>query len=138
MPTTCVLFAYGTLMTRAQASRTGRRERDRLASEARSLGAATLPGRLLDLGRYPGLVERGDGLVHGEALHLADPETTLRWLDAYEGIGPGSTGDAEYCRVERTIRLESGQELTAWVYLYQRDGADRPEVPHGRWVVPAR
>lgn len=137
MPMTDILFAYGTLMTAAHASRTGRRERERLAREARSLGAARLPGRLVDLGRYPGLVEGGDGVVHGEALRLTDPEATLAWLDAYEGIVPGRRGPTEYVRVERTIRLEAEQDVTAWVYVYQRDVTGKPEVPGGRWVVPA-
>lgn len=134
---TDILFAYGTLMTSARTSRTGRRERGRLAREAESLGSATLPGRLYDLGHYPGLVEGGDGSVHGEALRLAHPEHTLRWLDAYEGIGAGTRDHDEYVRVERTIRLEAGQSVTAWVYLYQRDVTGKPEVAGGRWVVPA-
>lgn len=138
MPQIDVLFAYGTLMTSAAASPTGRRERQRLAREARSLGPASVPGRLVDLGRYPGLVEGGPGIVHGEALQLADPDTTLAWLDAYEGIVPGERGRTEYIRAARTIRLEPGQDLTAWVYVYQPEATGRPEIPGGRWVVPAR
>lgn len=138
MPTTDVLFAYGTLMTAAHASSMGQRERERLAREARSLGAATLAGRLVDLGRYPGLVVGGDGVVHGEALRLADPEATLTWLDAYEGIVPGRRELAEYERAERTIRLQTGQDVTAWVYVYLRDIAAKAEIPGGRWVVPTR
>ena len=135
MPMTDILFAYGTLMTAAHASRTGRRERERLAREARSLGAARLPGRLVDLGRYPGLVEGGDGVVHGEALRLTDPEATLAWLDAYEGIvvGEPDQNRNEYERVIRGVTLQSGAALDVWVYLYRKDVTGLVPVADGRW-----
>ena len=46
------LFVYGTLMGSA-ASGYGRDMRERLHRESRSYGAATMQGRLYDLGSYP-------------------------------------------------------------------------------------
>jgi gamma-glutamylcyclotransferase (GGCT)/AIG2-like uncharacterized protein YtfP len=110
----------------------------RLRREARLIGPATIPGRLYSLGLYPGLVETDDpqSLVHGELYALNAPAVALRWLDAYEGIVRGNPAQSPYERVERAVRLASGETLTAWVYLYRRSGRACPEVPDGRWIAP--
>jgi gamma-glutamylcyclotransferase (GGCT)/AIG2-like uncharacterized protein YtfP len=131
------LFVYGTLLTAA-----GHAMGARLRREARLLGAASMPGRLYSLGRYPGLVEAPDiqglvqSLVHGELYALNTPAVTLRWLDAYEGILPHKPDRNPYARVERPVRLPSGETLSAWVYVYLRSVKARPEVPGGRWRPP--
>jgi gamma-glutamylcyclotransferase (GGCT)/AIG2-like uncharacterized protein YtfP len=128
------LFVYGTLMP-ADAGALGRVQRERLARESRGLGPAVMAGaQLFNLGRYPGLVETGDNghIVHGEALELLNPSRTLHWLDAYEGIGPGD-GASEYARLERTVRLVCGTELTAWVYVFLQNVTHRRPIPSGRW-----
>ena len=96
------LFVYGTLMSTATGA-LGRDMRLRLRREARLLGAATMPGRLYDLGRYPGLVaatETAD-VVHGEVLALVDPAATLPWLDDYEGVGSDAAAAGEYRQIGR-------------------------------------
>jgi gamma-glutamylcyclotransferase (GGCT)/AIG2-like uncharacterized protein YtfP len=124
------LFVYGTLLSTA-----GHPMGARLEREARLLGEAAIRGcRLYNLGRYPGLVAAGDadGLVHGEVFALNNPAASLKWLDDYEGIVPGSTQN-EYERVERTVRLAAGGDIQAWVYLYL--GKPRsPPIAGGRWV----
>ncbi len=113
----------------------GRAERTRLARESRSLGPATLPGRLYDLGTYPGLVEDGGGgLVHGEVVLLEDAASSLRWLDAYEGIPPGACEGEEYIRVERAAGLSDGSQIKAWVYVYKGSMSGGRLVPTGRWI----
>ena len=59
------------------------------------------------------------------------PARALAWLDAYEGIVPGSEEAGEYTRLERPVRLASGQEITAWVYLYQRTWRASRSSPTG-------
>lgn len=130
------LFVYGTLMPTA-GSDYGRHARQRLVREASLIGAATMPGRLYDLGRYPGVVERADAgqIVHGELLRLADPVPTLAWLDRYENIVPGGyAATNEYGRVERPVMLagEVGP-VDAWVYIYQWSVTGGVLVPDGRW-----
>lgn len=122
------LFVYGTLMSGA-----GHPMGARLGREGRLVGAATIKGRLYDLGEYPALVGagHGDNDVHGEAYVLTSP-ALFDWLDAYEGIVPGR--ECEYERVERTIRLEDGRELTAWVYLYRAPVSGRRLIESGRWL----
>jgi gamma-glutamylcyclotransferase (GGCT)/AIG2-like uncharacterized protein YtfP len=126
------LFVYGSLMSGA-----GHAMGERLRREARLLGAATIQGRLYKISWYPGAVasSEADQRVHGEVYALAQPSRALAWLDRYEGIAPGATRSADYERVERPVRLASGEEIAAWVYLYRGDVAGLSAVPSGRWVA---
>lgn len=117
------LFVYGTLK-RGFANPWS----CRLWSQAVFLGAATVPGRLYDLGAFPALVETADGesVVHGELAELASARL-LEELDDYEG--------PQYERVQRRARLEDGTEREAWVYVWRAPlGRARP-VAGGRWPV---
>jgi len=124
------LFIYGTLLSTA-----GHPNGARLRREARLIGEASMPGRLYRIERYPGLVEGSDPQtrVHGEVYALNDPASALKWLDAYEGLVPGTDDQNEYERVERPVRLASGEHVTAWVYLYRKDVAPFRLIPDGRW-----
>ena len=129
------LFVYGTLMSTARAAY-GRVERVRLARECANLGAATVPGRLFDLGRYPGCI--GDApsghLVHGEVVRLLEPDESLRWLDAYEGLQPdGGAGD-EYVRERCVATLADGLRRDVWIYLYRGATTGLREITGGRWL----
>jgi gamma-glutamylcyclotransferase (GGCT)/AIG2-like uncharacterized protein YtfP len=131
----CNLFVYGTLMS-ASAGRLGAEQRARLDREARRLGPASTPcAELYDLGRCPGLVEGTNeaSIVHGEALELMSPEETLRWLDAYEGIA-GSDPEGEYARLKRTVHLDGGAAITAWVYVLRRKVPPHARIESGRWT----
>jgi gamma-glutamylcyclotransferase (GGCT)/AIG2-like uncharacterized protein YtfP len=125
------LFVYGTLLSTA-----GHPNGARLQREAGLIGAAAIPGRLYRIKHYPGLVEGTDPkeLVHGEVYALNNPASALTWLDAYEGIQPGAHDRNEYERVERPVRLASGEQLTVWVYLYCKNVAPFRRIPGGRWV----
>jgi gamma-glutamylcyclotransferase (GGCT)/AIG2-like uncharacterized protein YtfP len=128
------IFVYGTLL-----SGTGHPKGAQLGREARLLGAATIQGcSLYSLGRYPGLVEAADaqGPVHGEVYALNNPLVSLKWLDAYEGIVPGNHDQNQYERVERQVRLASGEEVSAWVYLYRKAVTGRLPIASGRWLSP--
>jgi len=129
------LFVYGTLMSTAS-SVMGRSQRRRLQREARSLGPATLQGRLYHLGRYPGLTDSTDlrDVAHGEVYELTDSAGALRWLDAYEGLVPGGQKGGEYVRVQRPVRLACGTALSAWVYLHVGDLSRARRVADGRWI----
>jgi gamma-glutamylcyclotransferase (GGCT)/AIG2-like uncharacterized protein YtfP len=129
------LFVYGTLMSTA-AGALGRVQRGQLARESRSLGPATTAGaRLYDLGRYPGLVESSQvsDVVHGEMVALLNPQRTLAWLDAYEGVIADNPNASDYARLQRPVRLARGREFTAWVYVFLRDVAHRRTIAGGRW-----
>ena len=114
----------------------GREPRARLRVESTLIGPASTVGRLLDLGRYPGLVDgcRDGANVLGEMMRLHDAAATLKWLDAYEGIeAPDSTG-SEYRRVVRPVTLAGGSQFDAWLYLYVRNPSGLRRIESGRWL----
>jgi gamma-glutamylcyclotransferase (GGCT)/AIG2-like uncharacterized protein YtfP len=102
------VFVYGTLR-RDSNNKFARL----LESQARFLGFASMPGRLLDLGRFPGAVasEQAGEKVYGEIYHLDGAEKLLPVLDEYEG--------PEFERVIVEAYIESGDKRKAWVYLYR-------------------
>ena len=104
----------------------------RLRDSCRLLGGALLPGALLDLGPYPGLVP-APGTVRGELWELLDARV-LAEVDRYEGYDPRRPDASAYVR--REIRLVR-PAMDAWAYLYvgPRDGL--PRVPGGDWRTHA-
>lgn len=138
MPTSPLLFVYGTLMSHAR-SAYGAAERLRLDCESRVVGSATIEGHLFDLGSYPGLVVKVPGFlaparVHGELRELAEPAMVFRWLDAYEGIGGGDPLDDPYRRELRdALAAGADRGVPAWVYVYQGALDLARPLPDGRW-----
>ena len=95
-----------------------------LAERAVFLGAARVAGELYDLGRYPGLIERGTEWVQGELFDLgADAAATLAALDRYENAD--ATQQALYERKVAKVICADGATAQAWVYWYR--GAVQPE-----------
>ena len=81
------------------------------------LGEGLVRGRLLDLRRYPGLVD-GAGWVRGELYRLHDPEL-LHALDRAEGYN--------FERRRAGISLADGRRSLAWIYRYR--GPQERAVP---------
>jgi gamma-glutamylcyclotransferase (GGCT)/AIG2-like uncharacterized protein YtfP len=129
------LFVYGTLMTAAR-GRLGAVQRAQLRLKGTSLGVATIAGRLINLGTYPGLLEPAgpDDVVHGELFRLDRPDEVMSWLDSYEGVAPEPTPHDEYVRVLAPVRLATGGEVAAWVYRYRGTTSKFPVVAGGRWA----
>ncbi len=96
------------------------------------MGPARAPGRLYDLGRYPGMkaAQRGDAWVLGEVYRLEDGAKTLAWLDAYEGIESGF-----YERRVVPVRLEAGGELTAWCYFLKGSVPSAQRIDSGDYFA---
>ena len=108
------LFAYGTLM------RGGSRHRF-LVSGAGLVGEGTVPGRLLGLRGYPGLIP-GRGRVRGELYRLHRPEL-LPVLDREEGYN--------FVRGRTVVTLEGGRRTRAWVYRYRGPRERVIPIPQG-------
>jgi gamma-glutamylcyclotransferase (GGCT)/AIG2-like uncharacterized protein YtfP len=92
-----------------------------LARGTTMLGEATIAGRLVDLGRYPGLID-GAGRVKGELYRLDDPEL-LPVLDREEGYN--------FARSIAIVTLAGGRRLRAWVYRYRGPRERAVPIPHG-------
>jgi gamma-glutamylcyclotransferase (GGCT)/AIG2-like uncharacterized protein YtfP len=96
-----------------------------LAENARWRGEARVPGRLYDLGRYPGLrrARRAGDWVTGDLYRLPESPALLAALDEYEG--------SDFRR--RPVIAHSGGRGTvkAWVYMYQPGVSEARRIPSG-------
>ena len=124
-----LLFIYGTLHPdRAP------REIAAVARRLKPLGPATIRGRLLDLGEYPGLLledskaaadpnprEHGASFhdVPGELFEVPD-QATLAALDRYEDFRVDDPATSLFLRVEAQVTLHDGRTEMCWVYIYNR------------------
>ncbi|HJT77178.1 MAG TPA: gamma-glutamylcyclotransferase family protein, partial [Gemmataceae bacterium] len=97
----------------------------------------SVPGRLYDLGRYPGAVHdpRAATRVRGRVLRLPEGRDVLPALDRYEGFDPAHPGDSLYLRVPQRVDLADGGGLLCWVYVYNRDPGAAPVVPDGDYAA---
>jgi gamma-glutamylcyclotransferase (GGCT)/AIG2-like uncharacterized protein YtfP len=92
-------------------------------------------GRLVDLGRFPGLVDVGvaDSLVQGEFVRLSDPERAIAALDAIEGFrGFGKSGSL-YRRTWIGVDVGEGRIRQAWTYCLDADVDQASPIPSGDW-----
>src|SRR5262245_60236003 len=101
------------------------------------IGAGSVPGRLYDLGDFPGAVlDPGcDAKVIGEVFQLPDDGAALAALDAYEGIDPQDQGDCMFVRREAEITLEDGGALRCWIYVYNREVASSTLIASGDYLI---
>lgn len=115
-----LLFIYGTLMPglRLEAEMHG----------AQFMGAAQVPGRLVDVGRYPGLLQ-GPGLVSGEIYEVDDAH--LARLDAVEEMVPGNRAASQYWREAVTVLSGPLQGQPVQTYVYNRPVDACTPIPHG-------
>jgi gamma-glutamylcyclotransferase (GGCT)/AIG2-like uncharacterized protein YtfP len=125
-----LLFVYGTLRRRSRHPMARQ-----LAERADYRGAATIAGRLYDLGRYPGLLEpaaAGD-VVQGDLYELGDDPATLQAMDAYENLE--SPRPAFFERQLATVRCADGRSCEAWVYYFRGIVRDEQRVASGCYDV---
>jgi gamma-glutamylcyclotransferase (GGCT)/AIG2-like uncharacterized protein YtfP len=94
-----------------------------LARGASLIGEGTVRGHLLDLGRYPGLVE-GAGRVHGEVYRLDDAEL-LALLDREEGYN--------FVRRRAVVTLADSRRATVWLYRYRGPRGRATPIPDGNY-----
>jgi gamma-glutamylcyclotransferase (GGCT)/AIG2-like uncharacterized protein YtfP len=120
-----LLFVYGTLRPTLAAG-----EHARLVHDLEVVGLATVPGLLLDMGDYPGLVA-GGGIVHGEVLRITDP-ARLAALDDYEECGGP---EPLFCRERMVARLGDGTTVNAWGYRAARPPLAAKVIASGDYVA---
>jgi gamma-glutamylcyclotransferase (GGCT)/AIG2-like uncharacterized protein YtfP len=125
------LFVYGTLR-RASEHPMARY----LDHHARWLGLATVPGRLYDLGPYPGLLppaSAGDR-VKGDLCEMNNPEAVLARLDEYEGCPLGQPEPGLFERALATVTTETGDTFQAWLYYYRQNVREEQRISSGIYL----
>jgi len=119
-------FAYGTL-------RRGAPMHGLLADRARYVGAASAPGRLLDLGDFPALAGPAGPAdrVAGELFAIAEEDAgaLLDVLDRYEG--------RSFARERETVEGPEGP-VSAWLYRWRGDPDGWAVVPGGDYLALRR
>ena len=117
-----LLFVYGTLRPFVDIAMA-----KWLRSNARHLGSATTPGRLYDLGAYPGMrVARGRReRVVGDVYRIANARV-FRVLDRYE---------ARFVRERCLVQLARGGRKSAWAYRYRDSVASAARIASGDYRV---
>jgi gamma-glutamylcyclotransferase (GGCT)/AIG2-like uncharacterized protein YtfP len=113
-----LLFVYGTLRPFVDIEMA-----KWLRRNARYLGAATTPGRLYDLGAYPGMkAARGRReRVVGDVYRVRDARV-FRVLDRYE---------AKFVRERCVVSLDRGGRRVAWTYRYRYRIANAARIAGG-------
>jgi gamma-glutamylcyclotransferase (GGCT)/AIG2-like uncharacterized protein YtfP len=126
------LFLYGTLLP--ELARGPLRE---ALGNCTRVGPGALPGRLYDLGAYPGLVPdvSAGGRVAGTVFRLPERHDVLGELDAYEGFHPADPPGSLYLRLPYDVDLADGTSVSCWVYVYNRDPGPAPRIPDGDYLA---
>src|SRR5216684_8945284 len=112
------LFLYGTLKPNEAASDVAETVRT-----LRRVGSATVPGRLYDLGDYPGAVidRSAKTSIKGELFELPNDDSALKALDDYEEFNRTDRKNSLFVRTRTVAELYDGRRLSAWIYVYNRD-----------------
>lgn len=124
------IFVYGSLR-RGFASPA----REVLDDYAEFISDAIYQGKLYKIDWYPGVVpsDDEDDIVHGEVYKIINREEVLRKLDRYEGC---STMDQKpHAFVRKKVEVKSsGNEITAWIYLYDLSIDDMVLISSGDYL----
>ena len=127
--TVAKLFAYGTLMQ-------GESLHHNVAYHGNllSIRRACVRGRLVDMGKYPGMLpaQGGTESVVGELLEMRDVSRTLKVVDEIEGfLGWGRSGSL-YRRALVRARTDCATEELAWTYFLAKQ-VNGPLIESGDW-----
>jgi gamma-glutamylcyclotransferase (GGCT)/AIG2-like uncharacterized protein YtfP len=127
------LFAYGTLLSGALEPQV----RSVLKRHCRVGPKASVPGRLIDLGTYPGalVADAPDQRIHGRVIELLAPQHALPVLDAYEGYRAEAPRQSLYVRARVTAALEDGGTVECWIYWLTRPPRPLRLIPGGDWTA---
>lgn len=94
-----------------------------LSQHAQWLGQAWFQGQLFKVADYPGVIDSSSpaDAVLGDVYELKEFEASIARLDDYEECSANHVPPHLYRREVRAVRLtESGENLSAWIYIYNR------------------
>lgn len=95
-----------------------------------------MQGKLYEIEGYPGVVPSNESKdrVVGEVYKISKPENLFPLLDEYEGCSSRFPEPREFVRKVVPVRLENGEEVEAWVYLYAWDVSGRFRIEPGDYT----
>ena len=123
------LFVYGSL-------RSGFRNSayEYLARYFHLIGAATVKGKLYDMGQYAAAVSTAEEkFIHGELYAINDPaefDWAIAQLDDYEGVNVEAGEHPLYKREIANVYRDE-DESVAWIYWFNGETDGFPEVMSG-------
>jgi len=125
----CAIFVYGSLMR-------GECRFSLLAEHGlECILLAETPGRLLDLGVFPGMLlpNAADQWVHGEFIRLRDIGSALKQLDSIEVFRGFGQPDSLYRRSLIDVGVGDGRIRRAWTYFINDPHCNALSIPSGNW-----
>jgi len=66
---------------------------------------------------YPVVLNQGNDVVSGQLVELNPSEFLMNLLDQFHGVDHFEPNKSLHFRLEKTVRLEDGNETSAWVYV---------------------
>lgn len=123
------LFVYGSLLSGFKSH-----AYEYIRKYFKLLGEATIKGTMYDMGEFPVVVSQDTGrVIKGELYEINNPNEfsfAMAQLDDYEGLYPEEGEEVFYEREAADVNF-NGETVTAWVYWYNRDVADKRIVESG-------
>ncbi len=127
-PSPDALFVYGTLMQ-------GQPRHDLLERFGpRSIEAAQVRGRLVEVDWYPGLIVEESGFVHGELVYFERLDALFAELDPYEDFAGYDATDSLYFRGLLRAKTQTRDAL-CWSYVFVGSTDGLRVVESGDWRV---
>lgn len=120
------LFVYGTLRLDTPPNN---RATEALDQHTQQAGKGWIRGKLFDLGSFPAARPAADSWVTGRLYRIKDPEQLFEVLDPREGHRQEANG--LFSRDKVSVFRGDGATVKAWIYWWNRDTHDGPEIRSG-------
>jgi gamma-glutamylcyclotransferase (GGCT)/AIG2-like uncharacterized protein YtfP len=123
------LFVYGTLL------QPGNEFAEYLNQHCKFISSGKIKGLLYDIGEYPGaLTDSGEGrYIYGNIFGMDEPDSILKVIDDYEGIGGLYGHPQEYIRKQVDILTDNGN-VSCWMYIYNLPVDTYNQIPEGDYI----
>jgi gamma-glutamylcyclotransferase (GGCT)/AIG2-like uncharacterized protein YtfP len=124
-----LLFVYGTLLNGENESAVYLKTNSRFYSEGK------IPGKLYNIGKYPGAVLLPDckDYIYGRVLQLDHPENAFAIIDDYEGYRADQSIPNEFIRLISLVETSSAQ-INCWIYVYNLSISGLKLIKSGRYL----
>lgn len=125
------LFVYGTLRMGIYSPM------DKLMSlHCQHMSEARFQGNLYDIAGYPGVTDSNttENYVYGEVFRVQRAKQLWPKLDHYEHCSNAFPRPYEYVRKKRPVLLTNGENLQAWIYLFNWKTGGLLKIPSGDYL----